>query len=182
MKPLKQLTTSKLSWVLRSPQSLALPNTFVAWIKCLFIARRSSHHIAVTHLHRRSMLSKRMTAFTRYFLCLPFKMHPAIRASCTQRWMELGELFVVTTMPSAVSLREMGAAIRTPLLPCWCSSWLPSLLLSQGLSTGWCAESLIRTAWPYTRSGCSLDAWRWDAGWLKEMLLMNPSCFTPWTG
>lgn len=78
-----------------------------------------------------------MTSFTCYFLCLPFKAHPAIRASCTRRLMEPEELSVVATVPPAVSSREMGAAIKTPLLLFWCSSWLLSFRQSQGLSTGW---------------------------------------------
>lgn len=72
-----------------------------------------------------------------HFLCLPFKVHPAIIAACTQKRMELEELYVVTTVPSAVSLREMGAAIKIPLLPWWWTSWLLSFWLSRGLSTGW---------------------------------------------
>lgn len=39
-------------------------------------------------------------------------------------------------------------------------------------------ECLIRAVWWSARNGYSLDAWRWDGGWLKQMLFMNPSCFT----
>lgn len=69
---------------------------------------------------------------------------------------------------------------------CYINSALPLLTGSWVFvcPKGWCAgqvtyvECLIRAVWPSARNGYSLDGWRWDAGWLKQMLFMNPSCFT----
>lgn len=188
MKPVRQLTTPKLPWVLKSPQSLTLPNTFVAQIKWLFIAHRSSHHIAATLLHHRSTLSKRND-----ILHASFPLSPLQSASCYQSRLHSkvdGARRIVCGDNSAIScqLKTDGCCNKNPLLPCRCSSCLPSFQLSRGLSTPWHAgsvthaESLIRTAWPSTRSGCSeMGCWiietdAFDESQLFYLLHWHPSC------